>query len=208
MRTRIIAATCILMLLVSVIITFDYINANSETLPKGNQTAEIATIPKSTTKTTDTTAEKSIMPTQIIFRNGTKTQIENPVRPVGTDKDGRMEVPDGIDAVYWYKFGPSPGDKGNAIIAGHRDWGGELGLFKYLEDITLGEKVIIGYEDGTQKTFAVKSKKSYAFKDFPQELMDTTKGKQVTLISCTGTFNRSLDGYQNREVVILQPVTK
>ncbi|TYU82214.1 hypothetical protein FZW94_14685, partial [Listeria monocytogenes] len=85
MRKRIIAATCILLLLVSVIITFDYINANSETLPKGNQTTEIATIPKSTTKTTNATAKKSIMPTQIIFRNGTKTQIEDPVRPVGTD---------------------------------------------------------------------------------------------------------------------------
>ncbi|EUJ45565.1 class F sortase [Listeria riparia] len=155
MRKRIIAAACVLLLLVSAIIAFDYVNANSETLPKGNQTKEIATIPQNQPKT----KQKSIAPVQITFRQGTKTQIQNPVRPVGTDKDGRMEVPDGIDAVYWYKYGPSPGDKGNAIIAGHRDWGGELGLFKYLEDISVGEKVTIGYADNTKKEFQVKSKK-------------------------------------------------
>ncbi|MBC1291376.1 class F sortase [Listeria booriae] len=204
MRKRIIAAACVLLLLVSAIIAFDYVNANSEALPKGNQTKEIATIPQNQPKT----KQKSIAPVQIIFRQGTKTQIQNPVRPVGTDKDGRMEVPDGIDAVYWYKYGPSPGDKGNAIIAGHRDWGGELGLFKYLEDISVGEKVTIGYANNTKKEFQVKSKNSYAVKDFPQELMDTTKGNKVTLISCTGSFDRSQDGYQSREVVILQPVTK
>ncbi|MBC2037309.1 class F sortase [Listeria booriae] len=204
MRKRIIAALCAMVLLVGAIIVFDYVNANSETLPQGNQEKEIATIPQKTAKA----AEKSVAPVQIIFRQGTKTQIENPVRPVGTDKEGRMEVPDGIDAVYWYKYGPSPGDKGNAIIAGHRDWGGELGLFKYLEDISVGEKVSIVYADNEKKTFEVKSKKSYAFKDFPQELMDTTKGNKVTLISCTGSFDRSQDGYQNREVVILQPVKK
>ncbi|MBC2311850.1 class F sortase [Listeria booriae] len=204
MRKRIIAAACVLLLLVGAIIAFDYVNANSEALPKGNQTKEIATIPQNQPKT----KQKSIAPVQIIFRQGTKTQIQNPVRPVGTDKDGRMEVPDGIDAVYWYKYGPSPGDKGNAIIAGHRDWGGELGLFKYLEDISVGEKVTIAYANNTKKEFQVKSKNSYAVKDFPQELMDTTKGNKVTLISCTGSFDRSQDGYQSREVVILQPVTK
>ncbi|MBC1402919.1 class F sortase [Listeria booriae] len=204
MKKRIIAAACVLLLLVGAIITFDYVNANSEALPKGNQTKEIATIPQNQPKT----KQKSIAPVQITFRQGAKTQIQNPVRPVGTDKDGRMEVPDGIDAVYWYKYGPSPGDKGNSIIAGHRDWGGELGLFKYLEDISIGEKVTIGYADNTKKEFQVKSKNSYAVKDFPQELMDTTKGNKVTLISCTGSFDRSQDGYQSREVVILQPVTK
>ncbi|MBC1231157.1 class F sortase [Listeria booriae] len=204
MKKRIIAAACVLLLLVGAIITFDYVNANSEALPKGNQTKEIATIPQNQPKT----KQKSIAPVQITFRQGAKTQIQNPVRPVGTDKDGRMEVPDGIDAVYWYKYGPSPGDKGNAIIAGHRDWGGELGLFKYLEDISVGEKVTIGYANNTKKEFQVKSKNSYAVKDFPQELMDTTKGNKVTLISCTGSFDRSQDGYQSREVVILQPVTK
>ncbi|MBC2175961.1 class F sortase [Listeria booriae] len=204
MKKRIIAAACVLLLLVGAIITFDYVNANSEALPKGNQTKEIATIPQNQPKT----KQKSIAPVQITFRQGTKTQIQNPVRPVGTDKDGRMEVPDGIDAVYWYKYGPSPGDKGNSIIAGHRDWGGKLGLFKYLEDISIGEKVTIGYADNTKKEFQVKSKNSYAVKDFPQELMDTTKGNKVTLISCTGSFDRSQDGYQSREVVILQPVTK
>ncbi|MBC2159788.1 class F sortase [Listeria booriae] len=148
----------------------------------------------------------SAAPKSIIFQPDTDKQIVNPIAPVGTDQEGRMYVPDDISKVYWYKFGPTPGDKGNAIIAGHRDWGGKLGMFQYLETIEVGEKVAIIDTDNKKTVFKVVSKNSYPYKKFPNKLMDTTKGQQVTLISCTGVFIRSEESYANREVVILKKV--
>lgn len=142
-------------------------------------------------------------PTKIEFLDKKEGEKAQEIIPVGQDEQKRVQIPDGVEKVYWYKFGPSPMEEGNAIIAGHRDWHGELGLFSYLEKINLGETVRISYSNGSNQDFKVVSKNSYPYKEFPSRLMDTTDGDKTTLVSCTGVFIKEEKSYEKRIVVIL-----
>src|SRR5688572_7963661 len=48
--------------------------------------------------------------------------VDAPVIAVGLDEEGRMLSPEGPDPVGWYTFSPTPGQPGNTVISGHRDW--------------------------------------------------------------------------------------
>ncbi|MBC2179833.1 class F sortase [Listeria booriae] len=195
-----ISSLCLIVLSLAIIVVQVKLAENSRASEEVTQTDENNYVSKVTTPTKNATALRAA-PTRIIFD---KTHESAEIKEVGTDADGRMYIPDGLQDVYWYKFGPSPGDKGNAIIAGHRDWGGELGLFQYLEKVKIGEKITIEYGDKTAQKFVVKSRNSYSVSDVPKDTMNTQKGNKVTLISCTGSFDKDKDGYQSREVVILE----
>ena len=48
--------------------------------------------------------------------------VTAPVIPLGVVADtGQMEVPDNVDEVGWYRFGPSPGQPGSSVLAAHVD---------------------------------------------------------------------------------------
>ncbi|CAM4217069.1 class F sortase [Listeria booriae] len=206
MRKRIIISCIIVPILIVLAIVYVYQISEQQTIAGDAEQQQTTSTPAEQKSSTDQTKENNVMPKSITFQPGGEKPVVNPIAPVGTDKDGRMYIPDDITKVYWYKFGPTPGNKGNAIIAGHRDWGGKLGLFQYLEDIKIGEKVVITDANDKAQTFQVVSKKAYSYKNFPTDLMDTTKGHKVTLISCTGRFIKSEESYENREVVILEKV--
>src|SRR5262245_37391108 len=56
--------------------------------------------------------------------------VDAPVVTLGVKVDGSMDSPDGPDPVAWYDFSPTPGNPGNAVFAGHRDWHtGVTGVF-------------------------------------------------------------------------------
>ena len=52
---------------------------------------------------------------------------------LGLRADGSMEVPPGGFPAGWYTGGPTPGELGPAIIAGHVDWNGP-GVFYNLHN--------------------------------------------------------------------------
>jgi hypothetical protein len=47
--------------------------------------------------------------------------VDAPVEPVGIRDDGQMALPDDVDRLGWYRFGPVPGAEGSAVLAGHVD---------------------------------------------------------------------------------------
>jgi len=133
-----------------------------------------------------------------------RTQITVNILPVELDPTGRMNVRDGLENVSWYKKSAIPGNQGNAIIAGHRDWKGELGPFQSLEDIQMKEKIIIQYKNQEIRRFQVAEKQVYSVNDVPVSVMNVQMGTRVTLITCTGKFIREKGGYQSRIIVTLQ----
>ncbi len=145
----------------------------------------------------------SSLPVKLTFQ---RTQVTVNILPVGLDKDGRMIVKDGLETASWYQQSAIPGNQGNALIAGHRDWKGVLGGFQYLETIQKNEKVLIQYEDKEIRTFQVVEKNVYPMNEVPEEAMNIQGESRVTLITCTGKFIREKGGYQSRIIVILQLV--
>lgn len=137
-----------------------------------------------------------------------KLGIDAPVGEYGVDSQGRMDVPDNITEVGWYKFGPSPGEDGSAVLAAHVDLAGPgRGLFYDLEELEPGDTVTVSYSDGSKGEFEVFARSIYLKTDLPLNTIFSRTGKPVlTLVTCGGGFSRSANSYDSNVVVYAVPV--
>src|SRR5438046_1231943 len=65
------------------------------------------------------------------------------IAPAGLDADGAMAAPGTADEVAWYELGPRPGERGNAVLAGHNVWNGRQGAFAGLGRMKIGARVVV-----------------------------------------------------------------
>jgi LPXTG-site transpeptidase (sortase) family protein len=133
--------------------------------------------------------------------------IDAPVGAYGVDTDGQMAVPDNITEVGWYRHGPSPGDRGSAVLAAHVDLRGPgRGLFYDLDELDVGETVVVFYADGESMDFQVMARSTYLKSELPLEAIFSREGDPVlTLITCGGGFSRSAGSYDSNVVVYAVP---
>ncbi len=129
-----------------------------------------------------------------------------PVTPVGVEGNGDMEIP-GASEVGWYRFGPSPGDTGSAVLAAHIAYNGVDGVFRNLADMRAGERFSVIFSDGQRREFEVLGLRQWSKLDIPLEELFARDGvPRLALITCGGTFNRALDSYDDNIVVIAVPI--
>ncbi len=129
-----------------------------------------------------------------------------PVTAVGVRPDGEMDVPPASE-VGWYRFGPSPGESGSAVLAAHIAFDGVDGVFRNLDAIELGAQVEVGYADGTTAVFEVVDTAQYDKAELPFDDIFTSDGDpSLTLITCGGDFNRSISSYEDNVVAYAVPV--
>ncbi len=129
-----------------------------------------------------------------------------PVLDVGVRPDGDMEIP-GASDVGWYRFNPTPGEAGSAVLAAHIQYNGEPGVFRYLDDVAIGDEVVIHFDDGSQAEFQVVELAQYVKDELPKERVFAKDGEPVlTLITCGGDFNRSLNSYEDNVVAYAVPI--
>ena len=76
-------------------------------------------------------------------------------RERGGGVEGELAVPPEAHVVAWYPYGPSPGDAGSAVLAGHVDWHGVPGIFFELRFLRPGNPVAIAMSDGSVRHFTV-----------------------------------------------------
>lgn len=134
--------------------------------------------------------------------------IDAPVGEYGVDDQGRMDVPDNITEVGWYRFGPSPGEEGSAVLAAHVDLAGPgRGLFFDLDDLEPGDLVSVTYSDGSSADFEVYARSLYLKTELPLETIFSRTGQPtLTLVTCGGAFSRSANSYDSNVVVYAVPV--
>lgn len=134
--------------------------------------------------------------------------VDAPVGEYGVDNQGRMDVPDNITEVGWYKFGPSPGEDGSAVLAAHVDLAGPgRGLFYDLDELEPGDMVTVTYSDGSAADFEVFARSTYLKTELPLDTIFSRSGKPVlTLVTCGGGFSRSANSYDSNVVVYAVPV--
>lgn len=128
-----------------------------------------------------------------------------PVVDVGVEPDGDMEIP-GAAEVGWYRFGPSPGSEGSAVLAAHIAWNGEDGVFRQLAGAQPGQRFTVGFEDGTTAAYEIVAMAQYPKDELPPELFETSGEPRVVLITCGGSFNRALSSYDDNVVAHAVPV--
>ena len=133
--------------------------------------------------------------------------IDAPIQAVGVTDDGEMEVPARADLVAWYRFGPTPGDPGSAVLAAHVSWGGKTGVFYRLRDLPQGTEIQVQFSDGTTRRFRSAALASYDKSDLPVEQIFEREGYPVlTLITCGGDFNPSLRRFEQNIVAYGVPI--
>jgi sortase (surface protein transpeptidase) len=134
--------------------------------------------------------------------------IDAPVGAYGVAANGQMDVPDNVTEVGWYRYGPSPGEPGSAVLAAHVDLRGPgRGLFYDLDQLEIDDEVGITYADGHSREFRVVARSTYLKTELPLDAIFSREGDPVlTLITCGGGFSRSAGSYDSNVIVYATPV--
>lgn len=121
---------------------------------------------------------------------------------LGLHPDGSLEVPQDFDLAGWYRHGPSPGELGPAVIAGHVDSAVDgPAVFFRLAELQRGAEILITRADGTVAVFLVERVEQYPKDDFPTvEVYGGTDHAALRLITCGGGFDSSTGHYRDNIV--------
>ncbi|WP_246938866.1 class F sortase [Bacillus pinisoli] len=143
--------------------------------------------------------DRGIIPSQIEIPSiGIKTDIENVERL----ENGEMGVPTSMETVGWFSPGVKPGDKGNAVVAGHVDSKTGPAVFYYLHRLKKGDEIIVSDQAGVSRVFLVVDKKSYPRESAPiEDIFGFSYTRNLNLITCTGEFNKKAGTHDERLVV-------
>lgn len=122
--------------------------------------------------------------------------------PLGIDPKGEMTVPKGFDTVGWYRYSPTPGELGPAVVLGHVDSQAGPEVFHPLKDIKDNDLIKITREDGSVAVFSVYEVDYYSQRKFPSDkVYGDTKLPELRLITCAGIFNKGSHRYSHNLVV-------
>lgn len=121
---------------------------------------------------------------------------------LGKNSDGSMETPGDYTHAGWYKYSPTPGEIGPAIITGHVDNYLGPAVFFYLKDLRPGQLIDISRQDGSTAHFRVDDTKVFDQTDFPtDEVYGNIDYAGLRLITCGGLYNPLTNHYSHNTVV-------
>ena len=146
-----------------------------------------------------TTGQRTAQPVLLtIPAIGVRTKLVD----LGLNSNGTLQVPASTAVAGWYSGSPRPGAVGAAVIAGHVDSRAGLGVFFWLHALRPGDLVYVGRSDGTMAVFTVTSVRTYAKDQFPTAAVyGPVPDTELRLITCGGTFDRTLGSYLSNVVV-------
>jgi hypothetical protein len=133
--------------------------------------------------------------------------VRSPLLHLGLTSRGALEVPPPgrhYNEAGWYRYSPTPGSIGPAVIVGHVDSAsGGPSVFFRLGGLHAGDSVRITRADGSVAVFAVDEVRRYHKAQFPTKLVyGNTNRAALRLISCGGPFNRATGHYVDNIVVM------
>lgn len=143
--------------------------------------------------------KKAIVPVKIAIPD---LGIDATVIKVGLTKEGNMDVPEDYSQVGWFELGYKPGQKGNAVMAGHVDNKNGPAIFYDLRKLIPGNEVLVYDNEGVIQKYIVTRNVVYPKGDAPmEEIFGSSETARLNLITCTGRFDNNTSSYQERLVV-------
>ena len=130
--------------------------------------------------------------------------VDAEVAPVGVDSEGLMEIPQDVDTVGWYRFGPVPGAAaGSAVLSGHvDDYQQGQGVFARIGDLGPADEIRVTDQNGSTRRFTVLSREEWSKGEVPLDrLFDRGGSPRLVLITCGGSFDSGEHSYVDNIVV-------
>lgn len=121
---------------------------------------------------------------------------------LGLNPDGTLEVPSDFSQSGWWTGGSAPGEPGPAVIAGHVDSRSGPAVFYYLRDLSPGDLITVSDENGEEISYEVDRVEQHPKDAFPtQAVYGPTDESTLRLITCGGSFDRSVRSYRDNIIV-------
>jgi hypothetical protein len=133
--------------------------------------------------------------------------VQSPLLHLGQTARGELQVPaagPNYNEAAWYRYSPTPGSLGPAVIIGHIDSAKQgPSVFYRLGSLRPHDTVLITRADGSVAIFAVDDIRRYHKSHFPTQLVyGNTNHAALRLISCGGPFDPNTGSYLDNIVVL------
>ena len=128
--------------------------------------------------------------------------VSVPLTSLGLNRDGTVSVPTDFAVPGWYKYGPTPGQRGSAVILGHVDSYKGPAVFFYLSRLRPGDAVVVSLRDHAVVHFKVIGIREYSKSNFPDKIVYGMRSySALQLVTCGGVFDRATGHYESNIVV-------
>ena len=127
--------------------------------------------------------------------------VHRAVEKVWIDQFGTLQLPVNAWNAGWFMGGPVPGARGDAVIEGHAGSPKHPMLFGKLATLRSGDQIIVVHADGTRRLFLVVSMRSVPADAPPSGLGEPSGPPRLTLVTCTGHFDKKSFWYSDRLLV-------
>lgn len=126
------------------------------------------------------------------------------VTEVGLSNIGRLQTPNNIFDVGWYRSSGKPGEGRTLLIDGHNGGPNLEGVFKHLPDLVAGDIIVIERGDGKFFRYEVVENEevplSEADSRMSKMLTTPVSGKEsLSIITCTGAWSQVQNTYLSRQ---------
>ena len=178
--------------------------ASASTIPASIKT----TVPKLTVSTVHRihTMKRSV-PVQLRIP---AIGVNAPITEVGLNSNDTVQVPplDDHNLAGWYKYGPSPGQKGPSVILGHVDSVTGASVFFDLKDLKKGDKIYVKLADGKTATFVVDGLQRVTKTAFPtKDVYGKLSYAGLRVITCGGAFDAATGHYYDNIIVYAELIS-
>jgi LPXTG-site transpeptidase (sortase) family protein len=130
--------------------------------------------------------------------------VTTSLMPLGLNPDHSLQVPplSRAQEAGWYRYGPTPGSSGAAVIVGHVDTTRGPAVFFRLGKLRPGDAIRVHRKDGTTAEFRVDSAEAVSKNDFPTQRVYGRVGyPALRLITCGGSFDRGSGHYTDNIII-------
>jgi hypothetical protein len=136
-----------------------------------------------------------------------RLRVRSDLVRLGVNGQGVMDVPTDPAEAGWYDLGPTPGELGPAVIAGHVTWNLVPAVFFRLGNLHRGDRLRVVRHDAVTAIFEVRAVRRFPKVRFPTKaVFGTINYAGLRLITCGGTYDASAHRYLDNIVVFARLV--
>ncbi|MEA2461176.1 MAG: hypothetical protein QOH90_1353 [Actinomycetota bacterium] len=163
-------------------------------------------IPKAPSSVTTRLSERTLARSKPTTLDIPSIDVHSVIQHLGQTPEGALETPAAgphYNEAAWYRYSPTPGSLGPAILLGHVDSAAEgPSVFFRLGELSKGDRVSVTRADGSVAAFTVDAVHRYSKEDFPTQLVyGDIAHAGLRLLTCGGDFDDTTGHYLDNVVV-------